>query len=215
MFTCKYCNKECKNKNSLAQHEIRCKDNPNKIQVISNFIAYNKYRKENNIKGTNQFIKAKELNIEVPTVSEYTKKKISNKKRGSKHTEKTKNVISEKMKVFAMQHPENFSYQRHIVKRKLYNGILFDSSWEVEVAKYLDSQNIKWERPTKGFLYEWNNSLHTYYPDFYLLEYDRYIEVKGFQREKDLYKWKSVDKLIIIKAEEINKIRNNEYVLGL
>ena len=119
------------------------------------------------------------------------------------------------MKVFAMQYPENFSYQRHIVKRKLYNGILFDSSWEVEVAKYLDSQNIKWERPTKGFLYEWNNSLHTYYPDFYLLEYDRYIEVKGFQREKDLYKWKSVDKLIIIKAEEINKIRNNEYVLGL
>ena len=79
MFTCKYCNKECKNKNSLAQHEIRCKNNPNKIQVISNFIAYNKYRKENNIKGTNQFIKAKELNIEVPTVSEYTKKKISNK----------------------------------------------------------------------------------------------------------------------------------------
>ena len=31
MYKCKYCGKECKNKNSLAQHEIRCKENPNKI----------------------------------------------------------------------------------------------------------------------------------------------------------------------------------------
>ena len=40
-FICKYCGKECKNKNSLVQHEIRCKKNPNKITVISNFIKYN------------------------------------------------------------------------------------------------------------------------------------------------------------------------------
>ena len=30
-FVCKYCGKECKNKNSLTQHEIRCKKNPNRI----------------------------------------------------------------------------------------------------------------------------------------------------------------------------------------
>ena len=30
-YTCKYCGKICKNKNSLAQHEIRCKENPNRI----------------------------------------------------------------------------------------------------------------------------------------------------------------------------------------
>lgn len=35
IFNCKYCNKECKNKNSLVQHEIRCKLNPNKIQVVN------------------------------------------------------------------------------------------------------------------------------------------------------------------------------------
>ena len=27
---CKYCNKECKNKNALAQHEIRCRKNPDR-----------------------------------------------------------------------------------------------------------------------------------------------------------------------------------------
>lgn len=30
-MNCKFCNKECKNSNSLTQHEIRCKNNPNRI----------------------------------------------------------------------------------------------------------------------------------------------------------------------------------------
>lgn len=47
---CKYCNKSCKNKNSLAQHEIRCKENPNKIEVKSNFISYNEKVRSGEIK---------------------------------------------------------------------------------------------------------------------------------------------------------------------
>ena len=35
-LNCKYCGKLCKNKNSLAQHECRCKKNPNKIKVNIN-----------------------------------------------------------------------------------------------------------------------------------------------------------------------------------
>ena len=30
---CKYCGKECKNKHSLIQHEIRCKDNPDSVKI--------------------------------------------------------------------------------------------------------------------------------------------------------------------------------------
>ena len=33
-FVCRYCGKLCKNKNSLAQHEIRCKNNPNKSMGV-------------------------------------------------------------------------------------------------------------------------------------------------------------------------------------
>ena len=36
MYSCKYCNKLCKNKNSLVQHEIRCKENPNRIPCYGN-----------------------------------------------------------------------------------------------------------------------------------------------------------------------------------
>ena len=59
---CKYCGKECKNKNSLVQHEIRCKQNPNRIEY-SGYAA----KKFNQIghKGHNQYTKAKELGLEV------------------------------------------------------------------------------------------------------------------------------------------------------
>ena len=42
MYICKFCGKECKNKNSLAQHERRCKENPNRIE--SPFVKFNKDR---------------------------------------------------------------------------------------------------------------------------------------------------------------------------
>ena len=48
IYTCKYCGKECLGKNSLVQHEIRCKENPERITnpangnyFVSNFIKYN------------------------------------------------------------------------------------------------------------------------------------------------------------------------------
>ena len=50
-FICKYCGKECKNKNSLVQHEIRCKENPNRIK--SGFELYN----DRGHKGYNQYTK--------------------------------------------------------------------------------------------------------------------------------------------------------------
>ena len=34
-FVCKFCNKVCKNNNSLAQHQIRCPKNPNKINNVN------------------------------------------------------------------------------------------------------------------------------------------------------------------------------------
>ena len=36
-YICKYCGKVCKNKNSLVQHEIRCKENSYRIDVSKCF----------------------------------------------------------------------------------------------------------------------------------------------------------------------------------
>ena len=164
-------------------------------------------------KGTNQFIKAKELGLPKLVVSEETRKKLGKAFRGHKHSDEAKNKISKSIKNAIKNHPESYSSSNvnGRVKHYEYNGFKLDGSWELEVAKYLDSKNIKWEKPSKGFEYEWNNSVHIYFPDFYLPDFDYYIEVKGYQRDRDLYKWKVVDKLIIIKANEIKEIRNNVY----
>lgn len=45
---CKFCQKQCKNKNSLAQHQVRCKQNPNRI--ISNVLT-EYVRKEDVLRG--------------------------------------------------------------------------------------------------------------------------------------------------------------------
>ena len=216
---CKYCGKECKNNNSLRNHERLCKENPNRQIIISNFIEYNKKRREVNVKrkGTNQYIKAQELGLPKPILSPETRAKLGRAWKGRKHTEETKKKISEGMKRAVKEHPDSYSScnVNGRVKRYEYNGVILNGLWEVEVAKYLDSNLIRWERPTIGFEYEWNEGTHIYYPDFYLPDLNLYIEVKGLQRERDSYKWSVVPNLIIIKAKEINLIRKGKYKLPL
>lgn len=54
------------------------------------------------------------------------------------------------------------------------------STWEVEVAKYLDRREINWVyEPRRFFL-----GSTTYRPDFYLTDEDVYWEVKGWFHEK-------------------------------
>jgi len=217
MLVCKYCGKECKNKNSLTQHEIRCKLNPNRISLPpSNFINYNKSIQLKERQPSNQYIKAKKEG-KILKMSNQTKEKLSKVWKGRHHTEEQKKKISKSMKIAVRKYPESFSASNvnGRVKHYDYNGFKLDGLWELEVAKYLDSKNIKWIKPNNGFEYEWNNDIHIYYPDFYLPEYNYYIEVKGYQRDRDLYKWQSVSNLIIIKRKEIDEIRNNTYSLGL
>ena len=45
--------------------------------------------------------------------------------------------------------------------------------------------------------------------DFYLPDFDLFIEVKGYQTERDLQKWGSVKNLVVFKLDEIKKIKNN------
>lgn len=63
-----------------------------------------------------------------------------------------------------------------------YNGQTFDSKWEVVFAQRLDNLNITWERNiTRGFTYvDTSGRERRYFPDFYLLESDTYIEIKGY-----------------------------------
>ncbi|WP_287010691.1 hypothetical protein [Alteromonas sp.] len=78
-----------------------------------------------------------------------------------------------------------------------------DSSWEVACAKRLDELGVKWTRDTSLKLQYRTEKLRlrNYIPDFYLPEYDIYLEVKGYWTEAA--KWKMKD----IMVRYPNKIR--------
>lgn len=60
--------------------------------------------------------------------------------------------------------------------------IKLGSSWEVIVAKFLDSRNINWSRPASLEWFDSKGKSHRYYPDFYLSEFDVYLDPKNPRR---------------------------------
>ncbi len=89
-------------------------------------------------------------------------------------------------------------YRPHPNKGVFYHGVWFDSKWEERVAKSLDSNSVKWERPSIGFV--WNDMGQKYYPDFYLPEFDVYLDPKNAYLQKK-------DALKIEQAQKRNNIK--------
>lgn len=93
--------------------------------------------------------------------------------------------------------------------------VTLDSSWELVVAKLLDSKNIKWVRPKSLKWFDKNNISRQYYPDFYLVDYDLYLDPKNpYCMSLDKYKMKCIEKVVNIKygdvkhiVAEINKLK--------
>jgi len=223
---CEYCKRECKNLNSLTQHKIRCKENPDRILVKSNFIEYNKKIKngELGIKISNQFSKAKLLGLEPHIMSKETRKKISESNKGKKRSEETKKKLSESMARAVKENPDSYSVNNVCGRTKLTetldslgNLTKVNGGWEFLVSEYLSSRNIRWtNKIAEEFIYFWEGKERRYYPDFYLIDYGIYLEVKGYERERDLLKWETIkDRLIVIKKKEIDLIKKDLYEIKL
>ena len=60
-----------------------------------------------------------------------------------------------------------------------YNGAVLESSYELEVAKQLDNNNVKWERPSRLYWTDDTGVRRHYTPDFYLPEYNVYLDPKN------------------------------------
>lgn len=89
--------------------------------------------------------------------------------------------------------------------------VLLDGKWELDVAKWLDANNIQWKRNVIRFPYFDGDKLRHYTPDFYIADSDRYLEVKGYETELDRTKWKQFpNQLIVFKKAEVTAIRKCE-----
>lgn len=105
--------------------------------------------------------------------------------------------------------------------KKVFDNVemTFKGSWELIVADFLHDLKIEFTNILDPIEYIWSedNKTHLYFPDFYLLKFDKYIEVKGFVRQRDKDKWLHIDreKLIVLYAEDIKSIKDKTYEIKL
>ncbi len=166
MWTCKHCNKEFKDftLNQKANHSRWCDKNP-KSSIYKS--ALEKARGAKTIEGRrNAADKLKKLHA-AGVYAHVNKKNFL----GKTHTSETISVLREK----ALS-----SNHRRLKKNMIeYNGIMLDSSWELALAKRLDFLGITWVRPEPIKWIDEENIAHNYFPDFYLPDYDLYLDPKN------------------------------------
>ena len=103
---------------------------------------------------------------------------------------------------------------------------------EIEVAKVLDGLELNWNRNWNGFSYtDLQGRKRNYYPDFYVEDYDYYVEYKGWVTTEIKHKMESSlkendYKLLIIYSDDkryrklglsLNEIKDdpNKIIVGL
>jgi hypothetical protein len=125
----------------------------------------------------------KENNLSLLNASNSLKENYSGKDAiwyGKHHSDETKRILSEKRMKFLQDNPNS-----NIKWFSISNGekeIKVQGKWELNIANWLNEINEKWDRIT----IKYKNRRYT--PDFYLIDRDEYIEVKGWLKDRDLYK---------------------------
>jgi hypothetical protein len=144
---------------------------------------------------------------EKPVVPKIIKSTTKRRKRRIPKKNLKQKLIKTKKKKKA---PAFTKSKRTVYVSKIAGVVHLDSTWETEYAKYLDANNIKWKRNLIMFPYMYRRKMFYYIPDFYLIDEDVYIEIKGYQRAKDAAKWRDFPyKLIVLKKKELLELGLN------
>ncbi len=164
---CKWCLNKFdtigKSKGWMANHSRWCNKNPKHIEYLQKL---DKTRKQSNVDSFK--------NISIGVKAAWKANKYKNNGYsflGKHHTEESK----EKIRIGQLK----LTYRRLRKNPILYNGILLDSKWELELAIRLDNLNIKWIRPEPLKWVDENKLTHNYFPDFYLIDYNLYLDPKN------------------------------------
>lgn len=147
-LTCQFCGKECKNQNSLCNHERQCKSNPNRQTVCHSIVGFNNFGRQAWNKGLK-----KEDDIRIELAS----KKISERTKG-------------KLKHYTEEQISNLVSKGFETKRK--NNTLNSSKVENDVyfklLKIYSSDDI---------IRHFKDERYPYECDFYIKSLDLFIEI--------------------------------------
>lgn len=237
-FNCKYCGQEFKRACAKATHERICELNPNPNPLIHNGNGWkyvNKHIKTNGWKCSHcdlifrtrkeKQIHSKEAHPKYSTWNKGLTKETSDivKEQAEKQSKTKSGVIKGPM---SEEHRRKLTEGIHRAKAEgknvggyrfhksghgkkcIYQGIFFDSSWEVAYYVYHTEHGVPLERNTDMFQYWFAKDYHKYLPDFKLN--GNYIEVKGYEDARCKAKYAVVENLTVIRdvTTEIEYCKN-------
>lgn len=123
-------------------------------------------------KGSNQHIYAEKHGLPKPKLSDETRKRMAEKASKQIHSDERK----EKLREHAIRRKIGGVTQSRWIK---YKDKTLGSSYELAVAKSLDENSITWDTGKRISYIDPFGKKRTYTPDFYLEEYDVYLDPKN------------------------------------
>lgn len=144
-------------------------------------------------KGKNQHIIRREKGLPPVEVAEETRLKWSVNARGRRHSDATRQRLSEvaKARRDAGWEPVCGRAKKYTYVDRNGRTVVVDGTWELIVCRYLDHLQMTWNKNKNSFVYiNPSGKESRYTPDFYVEEWKSYLEVKGYETELDRCKWR-------------------------
>ena len=196
MLICKFCNKECKNENSLRNHERLCPHNKDR-KYVSYTIGHTAWNKglscdtDKRVKQSTEKMIETKKNLPVTGCAAWSREKLS---------------AEAKRRGFGGYRPNAGRSKKFKVVDSFGKETTLQSTYELLCSELLNEMNIKWVRP-KALKYDGRN----YFADFYLPDYNIYLDPKNSYKAKlDADKIKKVVeennvKVFVLLQEQITK----------
>lgn len=208
-YICKYCGKQCKNKNSLAQHEIRCKENPDRI--IYRYDNFNNFGRIPWNKGltadTDPRVKQQSISL-----SNRFNNDLSSSFKGKKHSEESKQKISAKRKQYLADNPEKVPYKLNHHSKQSYPEQYFrevfdnDDLLKTAISEYrVKLYSLDFAFPDIKFYIEIDGEQH--YVDPRIVEHDkkRNLELEQMGWKSIRIRWSEYNKKSLEEKQEFIK----------
>jgi len=198
MLVCKFCNKECKNLNSLHNHERLCKLNPNRnasylskmVECFCDVCG----KVFNSRAGLCGHVSRSHVNRDKQSYYGKLGASMGGFEAGTfRHSETTKDLLSIKACERLAKHSK---YSKNVEYKP---SVILESSYEVRVAEILDKLDIEWVKVRQGYKWNDNGKIRRYIPDFYLPKHNIFLDPKNDYLIK-------MDRRKIESAMEINDI---------
>lgn len=190
-YICKFCGRDCNRPSGLAIHERTCKLNPERKPIQNRKCNWPGFKPKADgwiCRGCSGNFKTRRALFRHKKECDFYKALLANerKERGKTFSKKFKGT-----KILSHPHSEEFkkkmreiAFKRelggwHTSKTVEYKGVKLDSKYEYEVAKNLDENHIEWKRPSYLIWEDDDGIKHRYYPDFYLPEFNVYLDPKN------------------------------------